>query len=97
MFNRVYPTEQDKKNYDFKAKDSPYYSNPGKWLREGDRVRAKFRIFDLPGKEDDWGWVSAEAGEEGVVVHVEDSYWPTVKFANGRATCVTDFEVEELR
>lgn len=90
------PTEQDLKNYQYDTKSSPFYSKPEAFLALGQRVRANFRIFDLPnpGRSDDWGWVSAEAGEEGTVIHVQPGYWPTVRFDKTRcATCVTDFEV----
>lgn len=94
------PTEQDIANYrSYDSKNSPFVSCPEKFLKVGQRVRAKFRIFDLPGRatDADWGWVSAEAGEEGTVIHVEKGYWPTVRFDNTRcATCVTDGEVVPL-
>lgn len=95
------PTELDLKNYSYACKDSPFYENPGKFLKMGQRVRAKFRIWDTPQKTIDdprgWGWVSAEAGEVGTVVHVQDGLWPTVQFDDtGCSTCVTDFEVEPI-
>jgi hypothetical protein len=92
------PTAKDRKNYDFSRRTSPFFENPEKFLKLGQRVRAKFRIWDTPDRSgSDWGWVSAETGEEGVVVHVEKGYWPTVRFdKTGCATCVTDFEVEPL-
>jgi hypothetical protein len=91
------PTEQDLKNYSYQCKTSQFFENPGKFLKEGQRVRAKFRIWDLPQRdlESDWGWVSAEKGETGTVVHAQDGLWPTVQFdETGASTCVTDFEVE---
>jgi hypothetical protein len=97
--SRPKPTEQDIANYSsLDPKKSPYYSCPENFLKEGQRVRAKFRIFDLPGQatDADWGWVSAEAGEEGTAVDVQTGHWPTVIFDGGGATCVTDGEVEPL-
>lgn len=92
------PTDADKKNYSYSIKTSPFHDKPGSFLRLGQKVQAKFRIFYLPHKsENDWGWVSAEAGEQGEVVHVQDGYWPTVRFEKtGCATCVTDLEVVAL-
>ena len=91
------PTEQDRANYSRSIKESDFFACPELFLTMGQKVRAKFRVWDLPNdKSDDWGWVSAEPGEEGEVVHVQDGYWPTVRFASGKATCVTDFEVEPL-
>lgn len=92
------PTDEDRRNYNFAPEKSPFFEHPETFLNIGDKVKAKFRIFDLPsGHEDDWGPVAAEAGEEGTVVHVETDYWPTVRFDNtGRASEVTDFEVEPL-
>lgn len=73
---------------------SPFYSNPEKFLREGQRVRAKRRVYDSPGT-DDPGPVMAEAGDLGTCVFVEENFWPTVRFdSTGMATCVTDEEVE---
>ncbi len=92
------PTEQDIANYS-SGGPSPFRDRPGDFLKLGQRVRAKFRIFDLPGRveDKDWGWVSAEAGEEGTVVHQEEGSWPTVRFdVTGAATCVFDHEVEPL-
>lgn len=90
------PTEQDRKNYSNNIATSPFYDKPREFLKLGQRVRAKFRIWDLPGNEPDWGWVSAEEGDEGVVVGVDDN-WPTVRFERtGYATCVTDFEVDPI-
>lgn len=66
------------------------------FLKLGDRVRAKRRVFDLPGK-DNPGPIHAEPGEEGVVVHTEFGSWPTVRFdKTNTATCVTDSEVEKI-
>lgn len=66
------------------------------FVKEGDRVRAKTRIYDLPGQANP-GPIHAEPGEEGLVVHVEPGAWPTVCFdRTGTATCVTDSEVEKL-
>lgn len=91
------PTDEDRKNYEFNLCESQFYQNPEAFLKLGQRVRAKFRVWDLPGKlPNDWGWVSAEAGELGTVVHVQEGCWPTVRFDGGRATCVTDLEVEPV-
>jgi hypothetical protein len=91
----VRPIATDLANYNNDLRTSPFFKNPGDFLKEGQRVRARFRIFDLPGKPDeDWGWVSANAGEMGTVVHAQEGLWPTVRFdQTGCATCVTDFEV----
>lgn len=90
------PTEQDRKNYNYDIKSSPFYSKPHEFLRVGDKVRARIRIWDLPWQsEDDWGPVVAEATEEGVCVHVQNGCWPAVQFAN-RLSDVTDFEVEKI-
>ena len=95
------PSDEDRKNYSFNIRDSALFSCPEKFLELGQKVRAKFRIWDQPNMNprkttngEDWGWVSAEKDEEGVVQHVEKGYWPTVRFASGRSTCVTDMEVE---
>lgn len=80
-------------------KESPFYTQPEKFLKLDQRVRAKVRVYDLPtlDGQGDQGPVHAEPGEEGVVVHVEKGYWPTVRFDRTRtASCVTDFEVEAL-
>jgi hypothetical protein len=93
------PTAQDIANYNYPIRSSQFFKNPEDFLKMGQRCKARFRIFDLPnpGKSDDWGWVSAEEGEEGTVVHVEKGYWPTVRFDNtGAATCVTNFEVDPI-
>lgn len=93
------PTKQDLKNYNYDLKNHPLYSRPGDFLKLGDRVVARFRIFDLPQStlNADWGPVHAEAFEEGVVVHVQEGHWPTVRFnRTGTATCVTPFEVCRL-
>lgn len=91
------PTEQDRQNYSRAAKESPFFHCPERFLKLGDRVRAKFRIWDQPNIGETWGWVSAEAGELGTVVHVQKGCWPTVRFDDtGCATCVTDFEVERM-
>jgi hypothetical protein len=90
------PTAEDRKNYSYDVKTSPHYANPEGWLNEGQRVRAKFRIWDLPLNEPDWGWVSAEKGELGTVVD-DMNGWPVVRFDRTRyATNVTDFEVEPV-
>lgn len=91
------PSHADRNNYSFAPQTSPYLDAPEKFLRVGQVVRAKFRIFDLPaGTSEDWGDVRAEEGDVGVVVHVEKGFWPTVSFPNGTSTCVTDFEVDPL-
>lgn len=92
------PTAEDLKNYSYSIKTSLFYKEPEKFLKMGQRVKAKFRIWDLPHQSDgDWGWVSAEPGELGTVVHVQEGYWPTVRFdGTGCATCVTDLEVEPV-
>lgn len=78
------------------SKNSPFYHHPEKFLREGQRVRAKIRVYDLPGNPDP-GPIHAEPGEEGVVVFVEKGFWPTVTFDRTRtSTCVTDEEVEAI-
>lgn len=65
------------------------------FLQEGQRVRAKVRVFDLPGQPDP-GPIHAEPGELGMVVHTEPGFWPTVRFdRTGTATCVTPQEVEK--
>lgn len=79
-----------------KIESSPFYTHPETFLKEGQRVRAKIRVYDLPGNEDQ-GPIHAEPGEEGVCVFVEEGFWPTVKFdRTGTATCVTDEEVDAL-
>lgn len=92
------PSKQDRKNYSYHCIDSPFFNNPEKFLKKGQRVKAKFRIFDNPNNSQNWGLVHAEAGEEGTVVHVEQGLWPTVTFdRTGTTTNVTDFEVEPLK
>jgi len=62
----------------------------------GTRVRAKTTVYDLPG-EADMGPIHAEAGDEGTVVHTQSGLFPTVRFdRTGGATCVTEFEVEQI-
>lgn len=64
-------------------------------LKVGDMVKSRIRIFDLPFATDgDWGPVVAEKGETGIVEHVQEGYWPTVRFQSGRSTCCTDVEIE---
>lgn len=84
------PTDEDRKNYSSDDKPQPDIA----WSKD-QRVRAKFRIFDSPGHEtDDWGWVSAENGEMGTVVYVDDDGTPTVRFDDtGCSTCVSNHEV----
>lgn len=66
------------------------------FLEEGTRVRAKMRIYDLPGTADP-GPIRAESGDLGTVEHVEEGVLPTVRFdRTGGATCVTHEEVEEF-
>jgi len=63
---------------------------------EGDRVVAITTVYDLPGTPDQ-GMIHAYEGEEGIVVHTETGYWPTVTFdRTGTSTMVTDFEVERV-
>lgn len=77
-------------------KKSPFYTKPEKFLKLGQRVRAKLTVYDLPGT-DSPGPMHALVGEEGVVVHVQTGHWPTVRFdRTGSSTCVTDFEVEAM-
>ncbi|HVE14330.1 MAG TPA: hypothetical protein VNI01_13100 [Elusimicrobiota bacterium] len=64
------------------------------FAKMGDRVRAKVRVYDLPGNPDP-GPIHAEPGEMGTVVHTEEGFWPTARFdRTGTATCVTSDEVE---
>lgn len=68
----------------------------------GDRVKAIIQITEngkLPGDPSarplDSGWIHAEPGDLGTVVHWHDGVWPTVKFdRTNTATCVTDKEIE---
>ena len=90
------PNDEDRKNYSYDVLTSKFHSCPEKFLSLGDKVRAKFRIWDTPNDLGNWGWVSAEKGELGLVVHVEKGCWPTVRFENGRSTCVMNFEVENV-
>lgn len=79
--------------------ESPFYTKPEQFLKLGQRVRAKGRVYDLPtlDGQGDQGMVHAEPGEEGVAVHVQVGCWPTVTFdRTGTSTCVTDSEVEAL-
>lgn len=94
------PTKQDLANY-FGEKsflDSPFLDHPERFLKVGQKVKAKIRIFDLPtAGRGDWGPVHAMAGETGVVVHVEPGCWPTVRFDRTQTmTGVTDLEVEPV-
>jgi hypothetical protein len=82
---------------------SPQFDQPGTWLQMGDKVRAIRTVYDLPGNtrsqwwNGTWGPIAAEKGHIGTVEHVQDGLWPTVRFdISGRATCVTDFEVEKI-
>ncbi len=60
----------------------------------GMRVRAKCRVYDLPGNVDP-GIIHAETGDEGVVVHTQSGCFPTVTFDRTQtSTCVTENEVE---
>ena len=77
-------------------KDDPFYTHPEDFLQLGQRVRARIRVYDLPGNPDP-GPIHAEPGEEGVVVHVQKGCWPTVTFnRTGTSTCVVPAEVEGL-
>ena len=93
------PDSSDLRAYARRSNESPFYSNPGSFLREGQRVRAKIRVWDCPqdSLEKNWGWVSALPGELGTVEHSQPGCWPTVRFdETGCSTCVTDLEVEPI-
>ena len=63
---------------------------------EGNLVRAKITVYDLPGNKDP-GVIHAEPGELGIVVHKEEGDWPTIKFfRTGTYTMATDEEVEVI-
>lgn len=75
--------------------------------KEGDRIRAKIRVYDLPGEnfgppdaEVKAKWpqadtIHAEPGEEGVVVYTEPGVFPTATFIRtGTSTMVCDHEAE---
>lgn len=79
---------------DWDIKQSPFFKCPEKFLKMGQKVRAKIQIWDLPGEEDP-GPLVAEIGDIGIVVHVERSCWPTVRFSK-RSSDVCDFEVEPV-
>lgn len=79
-----------------KIQKSPFYSCPEKFMRVGQRARARVRVYDCPGAADP-GPVHAEQDELGTVVHVEKGFWPTIRFDRTRTcTDVTDDEVEPL-
>ena len=64
------------------------------FLSDGDRVRAKVTVYDLPPSKD---MKHADPGDTGVVVHTEPGVWPTVQFTKtGTMTCVTPDEVEKI-
>ena len=66
------------------------------FLKEGQRVRAKIDVYDLP-ETPKPGPLHATSGELGTVVHTEPGFWPTVRFdRSGTATCVTHEEVEKV-
>lgn len=89
-----------------------YRRHPHEFLKEGDRVKARVRVTEsgdsigdpaLPffakegSPKTNPGYVHAELGEEGVVVHVEPNCWPTVRFDRTKtSTTVTDLEVEKI-
>lgn len=86
----------DKNTAPWDIKESSFYTNPEDFLKLGQRVRARVRVYDLPGNPDP-GMIHAEVGETGVVIHVEKGFWPTVQFdRTGTRTDVMDFEVEPL-
>lgn len=99
------PTAQDRENYSRNIRRSKYFKNPNAFTKVGDRVRARFRIFDLPHQtrirkdgtrvvlKSDWGWLTAPKGMEGTVVGKYGG-WPTVTFDNGITSDVTNYEVE---
>lgn len=73
--------------------------------KEGDLVRAKKTVYDLPGVKFDAATyhairpdhIHAEAGDEGVIVHAQPGVYPTVTFnVTGTSTMVNDEEVELL-
>lgn len=73
--------------------------------KEGDLVRAKKTVYDLPGVKFDAATyhairpdhIHAEAGDEGVVVHAQPGVYPTVTFnVTGTSTMANDEEVELL-
>lgn len=64
------------------------------FLKEGDIVRAKIRVWDLPGNPDP-GPIHAEPGDLGICIHTQAGNFPTVQFKNG-STCVTPEEVEKI-
>lgn len=73
--------------------ESQFFDCPEKFLKLDQKVRAITTVFDLPGNVDQ-GPIHANVGEIGVVIHVEDGFWPTVRFdRTGTSTCVTSFEV----
>lgn len=92
------PTPQDLEQYSHNPATSPHHKHPERFLKIGQRVKAKLRVFDLPNTNNydvDWGPVHAEVGELGTVIHLQEGYWPTVCFdRTGTLTDVTDFEVE---
>ena len=64
------------------------------FLNVGDKVRAKIRVWDLPGNPDP-GPIRAEPGEEGVCIWTQEGHFPAVKFTGG-ITDVTPEEVEKI-
>lgn len=74
-------------------------------VEEGDRVRAMIQVLEEgPGgtpnpdaKPCETGWVHAEPGDLGTVVHVEPGLHPTVRFDKTKtATCVMVGQEVEL-
>jgi hypothetical protein len=100
------PTAKDRANY-AQTGNPQYRRKPDLFLKLGQRVRARFRIFDLPGQtkrrpdgtvvtlKTNWGWLTAPKGMEGTVVD-KCGGWPTVRFDNGLVSDVTDVEVEPI-
>lgn len=99
MTNYPTPTPEDIRNYSFDSSTSPYFKAPHTFLKVGQKVRARFRIWDTPDPKhlwgNNWGPIRAEAGEVGEVIETCRGHWPTVQFKNG-ITDVTDFEVEAI-
>jgi hypothetical protein len=87
----VFVTTSDGVLWDFTI---PVKQKP--FLEEGQRVRAKVDVYDLPGTPEP-GPIHATPGELGTVVHTEPGFWPTVTFdRTGTSTCVTPEEVEKF-
>lgn len=78
-------------------KKNRYFKCPEKFLKLGQRVKAKVSIAEER-NDMQYDIFHARPDELGTVIHVEKGFWPTVKFdRTSTSTCVTPLEVEPVK